>query len=102
MGGLENIDLVVPESDNREGYLMALKEYREFFLAERNIMLVLSALFTKFVFQRLLYNIRRYAELEHDMLEVREKGTNPKDMGIDSIEDREPKKVMKEKVNSGL
>jgi hypothetical protein len=81
---------------------MALKEYREFFLAERNIMLVLSALFTKFVFQRLLYNIRRYAELEHDMLEVREKGASPKDMGIDSIEDREPKKVMKEKVNSGL
>ena len=61
------MDLVIPESGNREGYIMALKEYREFYLAERNILLVISACFTFFVFQRLLYNIRKYAELEHDI-----------------------------------
>ena len=67
MGGLENIDLVMPENANREGYLLALKEYRELYLAERNILLVISACFVFFVFQRLLYAIRRYAEFEHDL-----------------------------------
>ena len=65
-------------------------------------MLVLSALFTKFVFQRLLYNIRRYSELEHDMNEVRQKGADPQDMTIDFIDNREPMKVLKEKANAGL
>jgi hypothetical protein len=65
LGSLDNIDLVIPKTHNREGYLVALKEYREYYLAERNIMLAVSACFTFFVFQRLLYNIRKYAELEH-------------------------------------
>ncbi len=67
LGSLDNIDLVFPKTHNREGYLVALKEYREFYLAERNIMLVISACFTFFVFQRLLYNIRKYSELEHEI-----------------------------------
>ncbi len=28
LGGLDNIDLVFPKTHNREGYLVALKEYR--------------------------------------------------------------------------
>lgn len=43
---------------------MALKEYREYYLSERNILLTVSAIFMFFVFQRLIYNIRRYAETE--------------------------------------
>ena len=73
LGSLNNIDLVFPKTHNKEGYLVALKEYREYYLAERNIMLVVSACFTFFVFQRLLYNIRRYSELEHEIEECQSK-----------------------------
>lgn len=45
--------------------LGVLKEYREYYLAERNIMLTLSALFIYYVFQRLLFNIRKLADEEH-------------------------------------
>ena len=48
--------------------MMALKEYREYYLAQRNIMLVISALFAFFVFRRLLYNIRKYAQIEAKIL----------------------------------
>ena len=36
-------------------------------MAERNILLAISACFVFFVFQRLVYNLRKYAELEHDV-----------------------------------
>jgi hypothetical protein len=55
---------VIPRGNNKEGYLLALKEYREFYMAERNIMLTISAVFAFFVFQRLFYHIRKYAETE--------------------------------------
>jgi uncharacterized membrane protein YdbT with pleckstrin-like domain len=69
LSSLENIDVVIGESSNRESYLLALKEYRELYQAERNIMLVIAACFVFFVFHRILYNIRKYAELEYDLQE---------------------------------
>jgi hypothetical protein len=44
---------------------MQLKEYREYYMAERNILLSFAALFIFFAFQRILHNIVTYAETEH-------------------------------------
>ncbi len=45
--------------------LGVLKEHREYYLAERNILLTCSALFVYFVYQRLFFNIRKLADEEH-------------------------------------
>lgn len=42
-----------------------LKEYREYYMAERNIMLSSSALFIYFVFARLMFNINKLSEIEN-------------------------------------
>lgn len=51
--------------------MMALKEYREFYMAERNIMLAVSALFIFFVFQRIFYNIRKFSETEAEVAKLK-------------------------------
>lgn len=58
------------KAENSESYLQLLREYKEYYLSERNIMLACSALFIYFVLQRLFYNIRKYAELEDQIAAV--------------------------------
>jgi len=58
--GLERMDLL--KNEGGESMIGVLKEQREYYLAERNIMLTLSALFVYFVYQRLLFNIRKLAD----------------------------------------
>jgi hypothetical protein len=51
-----------PENESMIG---TLKEFREYYLAERNIMLTASCCFVYFVFQRLFFNIRKLTNEEH-------------------------------------
>lgn len=55
----------VLKTDHSESVMGMLKEHREYYLAERNIMLTCSALFVYFVFQRLMFNIRKLADEEN-------------------------------------
>jgi hypothetical protein len=47
---LEKFELIQPE--HREDYLQLYRNYREYYMAERNFMLTSSALFISFVFER--------------------------------------------------
>jgi hypothetical protein len=55
----------IVKSETGESMIGVLKEHREYYLAERNIMMTCSALFVYFVFQRLMFNIRKLADEEH-------------------------------------
>ena len=57
--GMDKFEVV--RTPHNENIIGVLKEYREYYLAERNIMLTCSALFVYFVFQRLMFNIRKLA-----------------------------------------
>ena len=61
--GFERMDVV--KTHENESHIGVLKEHRELYLAERNIMLTCSALFVYFVFQRLAFSIRKLANEEH-------------------------------------
>lgn len=45
--------------------MIQLKQYREYYLAERNIMLASSALFIFFAFHQLFINILKYSGTEY-------------------------------------
>ena len=68
---LETLNLIPASS--RQNYLLQLKELREYYLAERNIMLSLAAFFVFFVFQRMFYNVVKLAELEHQVHIIKQK-----------------------------
>ena len=57
---LKDLDLL--SSSNQEDYMSQLKEYREYYMAERNILLSFSALFTFYAFYRILHSIIKYSE----------------------------------------
>jgi hypothetical protein len=63
MIGLTTMD--VAKGTGHDNMIDVLKEHREYYLAERNIMLTCSALFVYFVLQRLFFSIRRLADEEH-------------------------------------
>ena len=54
------MDLI--QGQGNESMIGILKEYREYYMAERNIMLTCSAMFVYFVFQRLMFNIRKLTD----------------------------------------
>ena len=62
---LDNFELV--KADNREDYLQLYRNYREFYMSERNFMLTSSALFIAFVFHRLCATISKLNDLESEI-----------------------------------
>ena len=46
---------------------MTIKEYREYYMSERNIMLTSSALFAYFIFNRIFASILKLADIENQI-----------------------------------
>lgn len=61
---LDNFELV--QVDKKEDYLSLYRNYREFYLAERNFMLTSSALFAYFALQSLLKAISKLNDIENE------------------------------------
>lgn len=64
---LDNFELV--RAEHKEDYLQLYRNYREFYMAERNFMLTSSALFISFVFHRLCATISKLNDLENEIEE---------------------------------
>lgn len=64
---LDNFDLV--KAQHKEDYLQLYRNYREFYMSERNFMLTSSALFIAFVFHRLCATIAKLNDLENEIEE---------------------------------
>ena len=58
---LDNFELV--RAEHKEDYLQLYRNYREFYMSERNFMLTSSALFIAFVFHRLCATIAKLNDL---------------------------------------
>jgi hypothetical protein len=50
-----------------EDTILSLKEYKEYYMSERNIMLTSSAFFAYFIFDRVFFNIRKLADIENQI-----------------------------------
>jgi hypothetical protein len=50
-----------------ESTILTIKEYREYYMSERNIMLTASAFFAYFIFDRIFFNIRKLADIENQI-----------------------------------
>lgn len=64
---LDNFELV--RAEHKEDYLQLYRNYREFYMSERNFMLTSSALFISFVFHRLCATISKLNDLENEIEE---------------------------------
>ena len=56
-------------AEHKEDYLQLYRNYREFYMSERNFMLTSSALFIAFVFHRLCATIAKLNDLENEIEE---------------------------------
>lgn len=62
---MDTIDTI--KSENVQDYLALYRQYRSYYMAERNIMLTGSAFAIYFVFQRLFATIKKLAHLEDEI-----------------------------------
>lgn len=56
-----------------EDTISTIKEYKEYYLSERNIMLTSSAFFAYFIFDRVFHSIRKLADIENQIDHPEEK-----------------------------
>ena len=71
---MEKLDLVRGHhGHSMEDTISTIKEYKEYYLSERNIMLTSSAFFAYFIFDRIFHNIRKLADIENQIDHPEEK-----------------------------
>jgi hypothetical protein len=65
---LEELDLVTSHHGHSiEDTITTIKEYKEYYMSERNIMLTSSAFFAYFILDRIFASIRKLADIENQI-----------------------------------
>ena len=59
---LDNFDMI--KAGQHTDYIIVFKQYREYYMAERNFMMTASTLFIMFAFNRFFRGFRRLYEIE--------------------------------------